>query len=258
MRLIVAALVSLVLAFSANAQLLNNLGPDVRSTSAMSESSARLPRMARAPQAEPNIWTPWEAAVVVRSSGQVGTSDVFSAMLMIFTYLPYGTMVESWVRKPDGEIHLPSVDRMDVTSPGAPWQGWVWNEPLPADWPTGVTTFEVVVTLGWGTPNERKYSAVAKVATGGVYPAGSPPRFGPLEEAIVDSAGGVILRGVFNTPPVVVAPDWVVRKIQLEGDYYVPPGSIGAGNRPLGVCSGANGDPNRLECSTRIVSIPVF
>ena len=100
MRLIVVTLVSLMLAFSLNAQPLNNnLDPDVRSTSAMSESSARMPRMARAPQAEPNIWTPWEAAVVVRSSGQVGTSDIFSVSCHIFTPLPKWTMTESWIRK---------------------------------------------------------------------------------------------------------------------------------------------------------------
>ncbi|MFZ3011654.1 MAG: hypothetical protein WA060_01490 [Minisyncoccia bacterium] len=258
MRLIVVTLVSFVLAFSANAQPLN-IDPEVRSTSAMSESSARLPRMARAPQMEPTLWTPWEAAVVVRSSGQVGTNDIFSVSCHIFTPLPKWAMTESWIRKPDGEVYLPSVLREDITVPDlSGWQWWIWNEPLPADWPAGVTTFELIVTIGWGTPDERKYTAVARVATGGVYPAGDPPRFGPLEDAIVDSSGGVILRGVFNTPPVVVAPDWVVRKIELEGDYYVPPGSIGAGNRPLGVCSGVNGDPNHLECSTQIVSIPVF
>jgi hypothetical protein len=95
------------------------------------------------------------------------------------------------------------------------------------------------------------------VATGGVYPA-SDPQFGPLEEAIVDSVGGVLLRGVFRTPPVVVAPTYLNQKVELEGDYYVPPGSIGVGNKPLGVCSGMNGDPFFLECSTEFVPIPVF
>jgi hypothetical protein len=258
MRLIVVTLVSLVLAFSVNAQLPNNLGPEVQSISATPESSARMPRMARAPEVEPTLWTPWEAAVVVWSSGQVGTSGIFSVSFHIFTHLPQWTMVESWVRKPGGEIYLPSVAGIDIGAPSNSLQGWIWNEPLPADWPAGVTTFEVVVTIGWCTPNERKYTAVARVATGGVYPAGDPPRFGPLEEAIVDSSGGVILRGVFTTTPVVVAPSYLNKKVELEGDYYVPPGSIGVGNKPLGVCDIFNGNPFYLDCSTKMVNIPIF
>lgn len=253
MRLIVVTLVSLMLAFSLNAQPLNNIGPEVQSISAMSESSARMPRMARAPEMEPNVWTPWEAVVAILSSGQEGTNGVFAATYHIFTHLPYGSMVESWVRKPNGEVYLPSVSRSDITVPGGPWTWWVWNAPLPEDWPVGVTTFEVVVTI-----NGKKYTAAAQVATGGVYPAGDAPKFGPLESASVDSSGGILLYGLFKTPPVAVAPTWLNQKIELEGDCYVPPGVMGTGSRPLSVCSGTDGDPNRLECTTKVVTIPVF
>jgi len=251
MRLIVVAFVSLVLAFSANAQPLNNIGPE-DFTSVMPEK--RLPVKMPAPGMEIPVYRmPCEAAVVVHLSGKPGTTDIFGVSGHLLSYLPAGTRIRSWIRKPSGEIYAPSVLESIPTTSGTNWQRTIWYNTLPADWGEGITSFEYVVSMG-----EWKCTAVARVATGGIYPAGDPPKFGPLEEAIVDSAGGVLLRGVFKTSPVVVAPTHLNKKVELEGGYYIPPGAIGTGSRPLGVCSGLNGNPFDLDCSTRIVPIPVF
>jgi len=234
-----------------------NLDPGaLRSFPVMSEETlqiVRVPQRAIAPIPEPVMWTPWEAAVVIRYVGEVGTDKPFGASFHTFTYLPAGTKITVFVRKPDGEIYLPSKKENMLFTPGTGWGGDVWYGPFPVGWPVGVTTFTVVVTL-----NGKEYTAIAQIATGGVYPAGDSPRFGPLEGAVVDSAGGILLSGLFKTPPVVVAPSYRDRAVLLEGGNYVPPGSIGSGTKPLGVCSGIDGNPNHLECTTTEVTIPVF
>lgn len=242
-----------VLAFSANSQDILTLDPEALTSFSVMSEEVRTPRMARAPEVEvPVTKMPCEAAVVVHLSGKPGTTDVFGVSGHLLSYLPAGTQIRSWIRKPSGEIYAPSVLESIPTTSGTNWQRTIWYNTLPADWGEGVTSFEYVVSVG-----EWRCTAVARVATGGVYPAGSPS-LGPLEEAIVDSAGGVLLRGVFKTSPIVVAPTYLNQKVELVGDNYVPPGAIGAGNKPLGVCSGRDGDPFFLECSTEFVPIPVF
>jgi hypothetical protein len=266
MRHILVALVSFALASSALAQVdqpILNLDPGaLRSFPVMSEEVpqiARAPQVMRAPEMEPPVTgQPCEAAVVVRSAGKPGTADIFSVSYHVFSRLPIGALIQSWVRKPGGEIYAPSIGKVPIgvlldNGNGSGWQWWVWNAPLPTKWPEGITTFEVVASFG-----DWQCTAVARVVTGGVYPAGKEPRFGPLEKATVDSSGGVALLGAWQSEPVVVAPTYLNRKVKLTGNYYVVPGEIGTGNWPLGVCDREDGKPFRLHCSTEIVPIPVF
>lgn len=254
MRLVVLFVAFAVLtssAFAQDSQQVFNLGPEIHNRSATSESRARMPQRAKAPQPEPHVFRlPCEAAVVVHLAGDAGTGGLFGVSNHIFSYLPIGSRIDKYIRKPNGEVYPPSVKGSLLTVPGPNWQGWIWYDPLPADWPEGITDFVVVSSYG-----EWKCTAVARVAIGGAYPTDGS-QLGPLEEAIVDSAGGVILRGVFRTPPVVVAPTYLNQKVELVGDYYVPPGAIGTGQKPLAACSGRNGDPFFLECSTKTVLLP--
>ena len=261
-HILILVLATITLAFSALAQddqMIGNVGPEEFNTSAMPEElGTRTFRMARAPQVEaPVMGQPCEAAVVVRSAGKPGTTDVFSVSYHVFSRLPIGALIQSWVRKPTGEIYPPSVTEVPIGILGdddnGGWQWWVWNAPLPDKWPEGATNFEVVASFG-----DWRCTAIARVATGGIYPAGEEPRFGPLEEATADSSGGVALLGAWQSEPVVVAPTYLNRKVKLTGNYYVVPGEVGAGNWPLGVCDREDGKPDRLHCTTKVVSIPVF
>jgi hypothetical protein len=172
----------------------------------------------------------------------------------VFSFLPAGTSIETQVLKPDGSIYQPfSRPGSLLYQGGTSLLAFFANEPFlfPSDYPPGVTTFKMVVTI----PNRGTFTALQTVSFGdrSVAPA---PIGGPLQEAIVDASGGILLIGAFTTIPVVESPEWWHVMLPVEGGNYIPPGTIWGGQKHLTVCSGIGGDPNNLYCSTTLVNLP--
>ncbi len=201
------------------------------------------------PQVEPPVTlAPCEGVATVWASGRVGTTDLFKVSHLFRTYLPQGTEISHWVKKPDGTIFF--YESVVLSVGGTHWQGWVYNNPLPADYPAGISQFGSTAKIGaW------KCSVVAPVAIGLVFPADGSPQLGPLESFKVDSMGGVRLFGVFKTPVIVVAAP-LPEIVPLEGWDYIPPGAVNAGEKVTTICSGLNGNPFYLECTTETIPFP--
>ncbi len=245
----VVALISIMLAFSLNAQPLNLDPETTNNVSAMSEKqSVRVPQRARVPQMEPTtVEAPFQGMVIVWPASWDGVGGV---SFHVYTPLLVGSTISWRILSFEGVVILDGTTG-PLSVPGSNWAGWMWHGAFPVDWPTGVATFEMVVNK-----NGRLYSAIAKTIIG-VTPAGSnPPLFGPLESAEVDSMGGVILHGLFRNSPVVAFAPGPNEAATLEGWNYLPPSLIGTGLKLIGVCSGIDGDDYNLECSTTTLVIP--
>lgn len=174
------------------------------------------------------------------------------ALSRVFTYLPIGSTLNFRVIRPDGTVALDVGSTINVVSlPDIPWMstnavGSPWNGPLPVDWPSGITTFQTVVTL-YG----KKYTVMNQVAVNNTEPTS---RLGPLDSAFADASGGIMLTGLFYAPPVVVS-SHAARMIPLQGGNYIPPGSVPL-PAVITVCSPVLGGTQDLYCST--VAVPVI
>lgn len=161
--------------------------------------------------------------------------------------LSTGDMIEVQAIRLDGTLDPVSfADPIGVQGDGSPfidqplWQGLVWDGPISS----GVTTFRVIVT---------RHNQVYKVS------ASANAMVGPLFNAISDANGGVLVTGVFLTPPVISSPYYLNIAIMtqpLYGGWYIPPGQAGRGKMPIVVSSGIGGNPYDLKSETLIVDIP--
>jgi hypothetical protein len=167
----------------------------------------------------------------------------------IYTYLHVGDTVDVTVTAPDGTVFR--TNHGVINNPGTPWQVIMYYGPIPADWGPGLASLKMTVTTG---------TRAHRVSTWVPIPFGSDPgvQIGPLEGAVVDGAGGVMLQGLFKTRPVAVAPLVLNQVLPIEGWNYIPPtAQLGVGGPTLlVVCSGKDGNPDDLECSQRIVLLP--
>ena len=244
MRLIIVALVSLMLAFSVNAQQTYTLDPEMN-ISAKSESVSVLRaqpiaftpigKRAVAPPTEPNVWFNFQGAITLTPAIGGGVRATIS-----FPSVPIGTVTERKMWRPDGVLVFHATEFLTVLGPpGGLWWMQVWEGFFPEDWPEGDVLFELFIT----EPGRRRGRAFAVASN----TARSQLR------ALSDSSGGVLLvGGVFLTSPFVI--DSLRPAIlPVEGGNYIPPSAGVVPGRALTICSGVNGDPLNLECTTATV-----
>lgn len=246
MRLVVVALVSLVLAFSVNAQQTYTLDPEMVNISEKSESVSALRaqpvgitpigKRAVAPQAEPSVWFNFRGAITLTAAIAGGVRATTS----LPTTIPVGTVAERKIWRPDGVLVYHTTEVFTVAAPpGGLWWMQMWEGFFPEDWPEGDVLFELFIT----EPGRRRGRAFAVASN----TARSQLR------ALSDSSGGVLLvGGVFLTSPFVI--DSLRQAIlPVEVGNYIPPSAGVVPGRALTISSGVNGDPLNLECVTVIV-----
>jgi len=254
MRLIVVALVSLVLAFSLNAQPLT-LDPEMVNISEMSEDSVfamRTQPLTFTPAPRRSTVSPAgtdgvKAVIWIDMGGPLSPSRTFWATFLILTPLPEGSTMVAYMTSPSGVKEV--VPGLSYTVPaemaGNIWAGQLWFGSFPPEWVKGICRFEVEIVVGG-----VKTTVIAQVGVR-MNPL---PLFGPLESAEPTPDGGILLTGVFPTHPIVVAPQVLSTALPVEGGRFIP-SSVGLSwETLLVVCSGTS--PRVLECSTRRVYIP--
>jgi hypothetical protein len=173
--------------------------------------------------------------------------------------LSTGDTVELQIIRPNGTFDPAShIFELGVQADGSPfvdtplWQGWILTGPgngfiIPSSWGSGTAVLSAIVTT-----KGHQYRVSADVPVGV-----ASTTFGSLN-AIPDANGGVLITGVFMTPPVIFFPTYLNVAIAAQpvyGGWYIPPGQEGKGKTPIVVSSGIAGNPYDLKSQMIVVDI---
>ncbi len=198
---------------------------------------------------------PLDVVLMIKTFGDPGPDQIYEVVAGVYDHIPNPMITDFRLKDPDGRVqwerHHESYcfdcKPSDWQDPKWRWFWLVWHGPLPAGWPSGVSSFEISTKR-----NAQQVTATAKFAVN----VASPPQLGPLERTVVDANGGVMLFGAFPTPPVVA--DIQLYRMKLSDGYYIPPGAMydQTGDTTIVVCSGVRGDIANLECTTEQVRLP--